>query len=281
MKSLTNFRFLPQIPFRFLHTKMATNSLITHNETRILPFKGIQLQSVVKDVPNYHKFVPFVQKSEVHSLLVPKLTTTNGAFVADLTIGFMAIRCNYLSNVFYEPGLVKIVKNEADPIFKELEALWKITELKDAECKIDFSIQFALINSMYNCTVQLLRNFLICKMNDAFIDRTYELYSAENKRSRERRISGSENPMCATILTGECCDPKKQEIDARVIQNLKILKESKKIIPGELDAILKMLEAKQHLCELQTIDRAYGGNISFQDLYAASLRKLVQKTRKN
>ncbi len=236
--------------------------LISHNETKVLPFKGQQLQSVIRDVDNYGKFLPFCTHSRIHSLISPTLTETEGAFVTDLGIGFMAIECSYLSDVHYRPGQVRISRNETDTMFHVLDVIWDIENLADARCRVAFNIKLQLRSSLYNYTVGMLKDLLVYKMNQAFIDRTYAVYGPQN--DLVRACSSAKPRIYSSSST-------------RFISNLSALKESKKIGPTEFEELMLLLGS--HFCELETIDNAYGGSQGCEDLYVASLRKLMGKYR--
>ncbi|MDR3547993.1 MAG: hypothetical protein P4M11_06980 [Candidatus Pacebacteria bacterium] len=234
--------------------------MISHSETRVLPFSGAELQSVIKDVPNYSKFVPFCSRSRVHSLISPRLGPHSGAFVAEIVVGFMSIECPYLSDVHYRPGQVRISRNPSDRIFHELQCVWDIQELDKEESKVVCSIRFALANSIYNYSVSILKTFLICKMNQAFVDRAYAVYDG---KTRERR--NQEAPAC------------RRDPNSKYMENLRSLKEGNKLGQNEFEQLILMLNSPQHFGELEIIDNAYGGNKGCEDLYVASLRKLMRK----
>ena len=168
------------------------NNVIKHKERRDLPFSQKQFQEVARDVPNYHKFVPYCNFSNV---LTPKNkiilykdtdpTNEKGKFLAELNIGLKFLNFGYSSWVDYEKGIVQISKYTPDPIFSELEAIWRIEEKDDISSILYYQIQFELANSLYQHTVRYLRQFLIYNMNQAFIRRCEVLHGEANRVIRE------------------------------------------------------------------------------------------------
>ena len=230
--------------------------LINHKETRILPFACKHLHSIIADVSQYYKFVPFCQNSIISDL---QGSQEEGKFIADLSIGFMAIRVHYLSHVQYRPGLVRIYKLETDPMFKQLNAVWKLRPLKKYSCELDFDIRFELSNSFYNYTVTLLKNLLVYKMNEAFIEQTKKVYKNHYSNVDINNLH------------------KSAEVEKKLLDNINALYNEKKIRQSEFDAALLMISKKENMIELHTIDTVYGGNKDGQESYVICLRKLLSK----
>lgn len=189
--------------FRPIFSFFAPPALIVHRETRVTPFRVSQIQGVAVDVPNYAKFLPYCKKSEIVPLKSNKLSADEGRFVARLALGCMGFHIDYLSNVSYHPGHVKITRNEKDTLFKELECTWDFKALGDGErSKLDYKIQFQLANPLFNATAKTLTDFFACKMNEAFISRAYELYG-KKKSAEPAHCVAQSGVLCSSCAVPE------------------------------------------------------------------------------
>eukprot|EP00826_Nyctotherus_ovalis_P050884 TRINITY_DN6299_c0_g4_i1.p1 TRINITY_DN6299_c0_g4~~TRINITY_DN6299_c0_g4_i1.p1 ORF type:complete len:296 (+),score=62.77 TRINITY_DN6299_c0_g4_i1:48-890(+) len=231
------------------------SSLITHKESRLLPFSTTHLYSVIHDVHKYDEFLPFCKKGRVIS------EETKGdctKLVAEITVGFMGIGVKYLSDAYCKPDFIHIVKNANDDMFKELDTQWLMQELPNAKTKLDFSIRFELNNYLYNNMVSLFKSMLVNKMNSAFIERARKLSGLEQV---DHEIEHSAS-------------------NARVLENLHYLLQANKLKQEEYKHLVEMITNGVNMQELQTIDQAYGGSEELKDMYAGTLKKLLVQIHK-
>nr|ABR27277.1 hypothetical protein [Nyctotherus ovalis] len=105
--------------------------------------------------------------------------------------------------------------------------------------------------------VGLFKSMLIYTMNAAFINRARIL---------------SHNGHDAAQLEKEL---KESTINARMFENIHYLFEAKKLSVEEHKRLVNMISEGMNVCELQAIDRAYGGSEELKDMYAVAIRKLI------
>ncbi|KAH8118800.1 dehydrase and lipid transport-domain-containing protein [Phellopilus nigrolimitatus] len=103
----------------------------TYHERKILPYSQKQLYELVADVDNYHRFVPYCTESKV---LASRLVKTNKSSQetevekkeARLTVGFLAFKESYVSEVTCQPCLsVEAIASSGTPLFKKLVTTWR------------------------------------------------------------------------------------------------------------------------------------------------------------
>lgn len=225
--------------------------LTCYQESKIVPFSMYRFQHVARDVPNYQSFLPFCKKSQISKICYKDAADTKGLFVADLTINLMGIQFSYLSNVLYKPGLVKVYKNENDQIFCNLESNWELEDLGRDKCKVNFSIEFALSNYVYNKSAGIFKNLLAGKMNEAFISRCYEIYGHDQANNNANDF---------------------------VCQNINCFRERNLITQDEYNSLKELCRIKNHLYDVLMLDNAFGGNKTLENKYISSLRSIIHQS---
>lgn len=124
-----------------------------------------QMYTVVADVENYKKFVPFCKKSIVQ-------TRGPEHMRADLVIGFPPIQESYTSSItLYKPNLVKAVCMEGK-LFNYLLTEWKFSPgLKGnpQSCIIDFLVSFEFRSILHSHLAHVFFSEVVRQMEDAFL----------------------------------------------------------------------------------------------------------------
>lgn len=131
-----------------------------------------QMYTVVSDVENYYKFVPFCKKSMVYN-------KKDGFLMADLVIGFPPLNERYTSNVtMVKPNLVKAECNDGR-LFSYLLNHWQFTPgVKDIpqSCVIDFAVSFQFKSAIHSQLANFFFDQLVIQMEKAFIDEAEERF---------------------------------------------------------------------------------------------------------
>jgi coenzyme Q-binding protein COQ10 len=131
-----------------------------------------QMFSVVADVENYYKFVPFCKKSLVYN-------KKPGYLMADLVIGFPPLSEKYTSQVaMIEHSLVRAECNDGR-LFSYLLNNWKFSPgLKDIpqSCVIDFEVSFQFKSAIHSQLANFFFDQLVIQMERAFIDEAEERF---------------------------------------------------------------------------------------------------------
>lgn len=139
----------------------------------------LEMHSVVADVRNYYKFVPYVKHSHVHD------EKRNG-FKADLIIGFPPINESYTSNVrIVEPTLVTSECRDGR-LFNYLLNEWRFSPgLKDIpqSCVVDFKVAFEFKSLFHAQIANLFFDFLCHQMESAFVAEAKRRYGEASIKS--------------------------------------------------------------------------------------------------
>ncbi|CAO1303073.1 unnamed protein product [Diamesa hyperborea] len=138
-----------------------------------------QMYSVVADVENYYKFVPFCKKSHVYN-------KKGDSLQADLVIGFPPINERYTSSVtFIKPNLVKAECVEGR-LFSYLLNYWQFSPgVKDIpqSCVIDFAVSFQFKSALHSQLANFFFDQLVIQMEKAFIDEAEERFGKPSIKS--------------------------------------------------------------------------------------------------
>lgn len=136
---------------------------------------------LVADVSRYNEFLPWVSAVRVR-------TNSETEMTADLIVGFKGIRETFTSRVRKSrPELV--VVDYVDGPLKHLHNEWRFSENPEGGCRLDFMVDFAFRNRVFEALAGRVFERALSKMTDAFIGRAVDLYgdvSASNSSSAQR-----------------------------------------------------------------------------------------------
>ncbi len=153
-----------------------------HREKRFLPYSAEQMFDLVADVGRYAEFLPWVTAVRVRS---------NGEteMIADLIVGFRSLRERFTSRVTkarprcisvdYVDGPLKFLKND-----------WRF-EPAPGGCTIDFSVEFAFKNRVFEAIAGQMFDAALRKMINAFEARADTLYAARSGISSSSATSAA------------------------------------------------------------------------------------------
>jgi coenzyme Q-binding protein COQ10 len=126
------------------------------------------MYDLVIDVARYHEFLPWVSAVRVRS-------DTQTEMMADLIVGFKAIRETFTSRVIKErPTLVQV--DYVDGPLKYLTNTWAFHDDGKGGCQIEFSVDFAFKNRIFEALAGQYFDKALRKMTDAFVTRAETLY---------------------------------------------------------------------------------------------------------
>lgn len=139
-----------------------------HSETRHLPYTPDQLFDLVADVKSYAEFLPWVVAVRVR-------TNSETETVADLVVGFKALKETFTSKVIKQrPHEIEIDYVEGP--LKYLHNNWKFRSDGVGGTNIDFCVDFAFKNRMFEMLAGQMFDRALRKMIGAFCDRAHALY---------------------------------------------------------------------------------------------------------
>jgi coenzyme Q-binding protein COQ10 len=142
-----------------------------HHERKTLPFTAEQMYDLVVDVRSYPEFLPWVAAARIRS-------DTDNELLADLVVGFKALKETFSSRVLKTPKS-KVVVDYLDGPMRHLHNQWLFEETPDG-CIVDFTVDFAFSNRIFEALAGQYFNTAIRKMTDAFVKRAEALYAVGN-----------------------------------------------------------------------------------------------------
>lgn len=141
-----------------------------HTETRVLPYSPEQMFDLVADVARYGEFLPWVVGVRIRS-------SSSVQMVADLIVGFKGLRETFTSRVDKaRPNRIHV--DYLDGPLKYLRNEWGFTPDGKGGCLVNFSVDFAFKNRVFEALAGQVFDRALRKMTDAFEARAAVLYAA-------------------------------------------------------------------------------------------------------
>ncbi len=134
--------------------------MISHRETRQVPYPAELMYRVVSDVEKYPQFLPWV-------LALRVLSRRENHLMAEMAVGYGGLRERYTSDVRLDPVNRRIDVVQTKGPFSTLENHWHFTPRADG-CEIEFSIQFEFKSRLLHSVAGHAFEKVMIKMTDAF-----------------------------------------------------------------------------------------------------------------
>lgn len=139
-----------------------------HEETRHLPYTPEQMFDLVADVQRYEEFLPWVSAIRVRS-------SSDTEMVADMVVGFKGLRETFTSKVLKQrPNEVRV--DYLDGPLKHLHNLWHFRSDGKGGVLVDFEVEFAFKNRLFEALAGQVFDSALRKMIGAFEARAAALY---------------------------------------------------------------------------------------------------------
>lgn len=143
-----------------------------HHERRSLPHSAAQMYDLVADVKRYPEFLPWVSAIRVRQ-------DGETEMLADMVVGFKALRETFSSRVVKIPK-TSIVVDYLDGPMKHLHNSWKFEDVAGGGSTVDFTVDFAFRNRVFEALAGQFFDTALRKMTGAFIERADDLYGSSN-----------------------------------------------------------------------------------------------------
>jgi coenzyme Q-binding protein COQ10 len=141
-------------------------------QTRVLPYSAEQMFDLVADVGRYGEFLPWVIATRVRS-------DSETEMVADMLVGFKALREKFTSRVEKtRPSEIRV--HYMDGPLKDLDNHWKFRPLGPDSCEVDFHVDFAFRNALFEKLAGQYFDKAFRKMVAAFEERASQLYGSRS-----------------------------------------------------------------------------------------------------
>lgn len=144
-----------------------------HAEKRVLPHTVEQMFAVVADVEHYDDFLPWCTGVRVFK-------REEGMFLADLMIGYKAIREKFSSRVELFPHERIKVTYLTGPM-RHLNNEWRFIANPDGTCTVDFLIEFEFRSRLLEKLIGGVFDEIVKRMVSAFVARADALYGSEKR----------------------------------------------------------------------------------------------------
>ncbi len=146
-----------------------------HSETRRLPYTPEQMFDLVADVRRYPEFLPWVSAMRVRK-------DTPDETLADMIVGFKGMRETFTSKVTKQcPETIRVEYIEGP--LKYLNNDWRFRPDGENACLVDFSVDFAFKNRMFEMLAGQVFGVALRRMIGAFEERAAKLYGASGNSS--------------------------------------------------------------------------------------------------
>lgn len=141
-----------------------------HHELRSLPYTPEQMFDLVADVASYDQFLPWVSAVRIRS-------NSETHMVADLMVGFKALREKFTSNIDKQrPASIHV--DYVDGPLKYLRNDWKFTADGQGGTIVDFSIDFEFKSRLFEMVAGQMFGHALRMMIGAFEERAAKLYAS-------------------------------------------------------------------------------------------------------
>jgi coenzyme Q-binding protein COQ10 len=145
--------------------------------TRRVGFTPRQMLDLVADVEKYPLFFPLCEALAVRSREMDGHRTI---IVADMTVGYKAIRETITSRVTVDPGRMDVVADLVQGPFRELKNIWAFTPAPGG-CDVRFFISYEFKSMMLQMLVGAVFDRAFRRCVEAFEERARVVYGAETQ----------------------------------------------------------------------------------------------------
>ena len=135
----------------------------------LVRFSAMQMYDLVNDVESYHEFLPGCVGGKV-------LEFDGKTMVASVDVSKAGIRKTFTTRNQVVPGKMVSLTLENGP-FKNLDGIWRFTELTDDACKVEFDLNFEFSNPLADMAFGRVFKELMNSMVTAFTDRAKVIYN--------------------------------------------------------------------------------------------------------
>ncbi|GJD87011.1 MULTISPECIES: type II toxin-antitoxin system RatA family toxin [Methylobacterium] len=145
--------------------------------TRAVRHTPQQMYDLVADVEQYPAFLPLCESLRVLRR-VPGSAEGQEVLVAEMGVGYKAIRERFTTRVSLDRPALKIVAEYIDGPFRHLENRWSFRENATGGCDVDFFITYEFKSRTLGLLMGTMFDRAFRKFTDAFEGRADRIYGA-------------------------------------------------------------------------------------------------------
>lgn len=142
------------------------------SSTRRVDHTATAMFDLVADVEKYPQFVPLCE-----ALVVRSRRERDGRtlLIADMTVGYRAIRETFTSQVILKPGAHEIDVTYVDGPFRYLSNLWRFEDCGQGSCQVHFHIDYEFKSRMLGGLMGAMFDRAFRRFSAAFEERADQL----------------------------------------------------------------------------------------------------------
>jgi coenzyme Q-binding protein COQ10 len=129
--------------------------------------------ALVADVEHYPEFLPLCEALKVRRRNV--LEDGREMLIADMTIGYKAIRETFTSRVTLDPSAMKILVEYVDGPFSHMQNRWSFLP-ENSGTRVEFFIDYQFKSRMLGLLMGAMFDTAFRKFSDAFVERAGVIY---------------------------------------------------------------------------------------------------------
>ena len=134
------------------------------------------MYALVADVGRYEEFLPWVIATRVRS-------DTETEMIADMVVGFKNLRERFTSRVEKErPHTIRV--HYVDGPLRDLDNIWQFSPYGEASCTVDFCVDFAFKNRVFERIAGQYFDRAFRRMVEAFEARAADLYGSSSSSAQ-------------------------------------------------------------------------------------------------
>ncbi|MCO5071365.1 MAG: type II toxin-antitoxin system RatA family toxin [Rhizobiaceae bacterium] len=141
--------------------------------TQRVPHSADQMFELVADVEKYPQFLPLCEALSVRSR---KERDGKEILVADMTVGYRAIRETFASQVLLKPDERTIEVKYLDGPFRYLNNVWRFEPTDDGGCDVHFFIDYEFKSRILGAVMGAMFDRAFRMFTDAFRKRADAIY---------------------------------------------------------------------------------------------------------
>ncbi|WP_068110227.1 type II toxin-antitoxin system RatA family toxin [Tropicimonas marinistellae] len=146
--------------------------MLTHSDSRIMPYSAQQMYDLVADIESYPKFLPWTAAARLRGQH-PEGDVI--VAIADMVISFKVFREKFGTRVTMDPLAGTIVSELVDGPFKCLISKWAFRDVEEG-CQVDYNVEFEFRNRILQKAAGVFFHEAQRQIMGAFEKRAKELH---------------------------------------------------------------------------------------------------------
>ncbi|KAL2313847.1 Coenzyme Q-binding protein coq10, mitochondrial [Schizosaccharomyces pombe] len=146
-----------------------------------MPYKPSFLFSLISNVNEYERFVPFCQKSKVTEY-DPK---TGYPTKADLTVGFKGLCETFDSKVVCDPVALTVLADASHHrLFRRLKTHWSIEEASRGRVRVDLEVDFEFASKLHGMMSKFVGSSVASEIIQGFVQQAKIKHKLESENEK-------------------------------------------------------------------------------------------------